>query len=194
MKSLCIVTPIRDAVVGPSHVSLMRLAIEYSRLGGRVHHATTWLSSNLALARARLVDVALRSEAERILMVDDDIVFTVEDFLALSALDIGNDVVSGVYLKKQPSAGHVGTSLENGETRGALVEVASIGLGFALFTREGLSAMQSACGEGMFEFRFDGERILGEDEVFCARWRSLGQRVWMLQTVRVGHVGPHIYT
>lgn len=191
MKSLCITTPIKQAIMGPSHVSVVDLAVRYTEQGGKVHHKTTWLASNLAEARGKLLEHALQTGAERILMVDDDIVFSAEDALTLIALDRGDDIVSGLYKAKIEDGACIGDPLESSD--GALLEMRRIGLGFALFTRNCLERMVSAHGGGAFEFLHDGTRMLGEDEVFCDRWRALGGRIWMHIGIRLGHIGAHIF-
>lgn len=186
--SLAVLTPIRDQVAGPHHVSMVALASEMA-----IHHRTTWLSSHLAFARNTLLVEALKTDAERILFVDDDIAFTVDDVRALLAID--EDVVAGAYAKRSLPPTVAGYPLDGGVVRrGALLGMLNVGMGFTMLTRACVERMLTEHPGTAFEFRASGGRVHGEDEVFCEKWRALGGMVWMHTGIHLGHVGSHVYT
>ena len=187
--SLCVLTPIKDHVAGPHHVSMVALACEF---GSSMHHRTTWLSSHLAEARNVLLVEALKTNADRILFADDDIAFTVDDVRALLAVE--EDVVAGAYTTRTPRGVVAGDPIEGGAKRGALLPMRCVGMGLTMLSRACVERMVEAHPMTAFEFRAEGGRVHGEDEVFCQKWRAMGGAVWMHTGVRVGHVGPHVYT
>lgn len=186
-----VLTPIKDSVAGPAHASTLDFAVEATRRGHDLVFKTSWLSSNLAKARCSLLRAALSESPDRILWLDDDIVFRVEDALALLALE--HDLVSGCYKRRETNGETIGHPLEGGRQIGALLEMERIGLGFASMSLRCASTLFAAHGDGLFEFRFDGRRMLGEDEVLCDRWRAQGGAVWIHLGIELGHVGPTIF-
>lgn len=190
---LCILTPVKDSIPEPAVTSVVDLAIALTRRGVDVVRRTVWLSSNLPKARTMLVRQALESGADLALFVDDDIHFTVADLDVLLDARQGDDIVSGAYRKRCLGGEHIGSPSASGSDRGPLLAMDRIGLGFALAPRRCLERMIEAHGDGCFEFRFDGTRMLGEDETFCDRWRAMGGRIWLHAQVNLGHVGPHIF-
>ncbi len=193
LPSLCIVSPVRDGVAAPAAQSLVDFVAGYSARGGRVAYRSNWLASDLARARNMLVSDALATEADRILWHDADIVFTPEDVDALLALDMGGDMISGAFCRRSSGREVVGTPLEGGADRGALLEMSRVGFGFLLMPRASLALLHAKHGEALFEFRADGGEVISEDFVFSDRWRALGGRIWLHRGVRLGHVGPHIF-
>lgn len=190
---ICIISPVKDSIQEPAVASVVALAMHLTRQGHDVVRRSTWLSSNLAQARALLVREALATGAERVLFLDDDIVFDPADFDCLAVLDVGDDIVSGSYKRRATDGEWVGAPLEGGTDRGALLAMHHVGMGFALMTRGCLLRMVEAHGDGAFEFRYDGTMVTGEDKIFCSRWRELGGRIWLHTGVQLGHVGPNIF-
>lgn len=183
-------------MTGPTFHSAVAFAAEYSRRGKRLDVVTKWRVSNLAKARNEAVREALATGAERILLLDSDIVFTPVDVFAL--IDAEEDVVSGLYVHRAMSSGPdvaelVGYHAPEAERRGALVEMQHIGLGFTLIRRRVLEALLNRYADGIFEFVHSGDHVIGEDQVFSKKWRDMGGRIWMHTGVCLGHVGLHIF-
>lgn len=189
---VALITPIKDTLPGPAHVAVVDFAIEATKRDIDLVFKTTWLSSNLAKSRMMLAREALKSDADRILMVDDDIIFSPKD--AFTLLDMNADMIGGCYKKRITNGETIGDPLDGGSQVGLLLEMRRIGLGFTALSRSCLLQLVEKHGDGLFEFLFDGTRIVGEDEVFCDRWRQLGGSIWLHTAVNLGHVGLHCFT
>lgn len=190
--SLCIITPIKDSCPGPARDAAIDFATEYTfRTGKRLQRRSTWLSSHLARSRTVLTREALLTNCEHILFLDDDITFSPEDVFSL--LNANEDFISGIYHHRKPNGDITGRPVENPEQKGSLLDMQFVGLGFSLIKRTALEKLINIYGEALFEFAFDGERVRGEDELFCERWRKLGGRIWLHTDVKLGHVGPCIF-
>lgn len=185
--STVVICPIKDSAPGPALQSAFTLAAFLQEIGERPQMQTSWLCSNLAKARMLLVRSALESRADQVLLLDDDIVHTPNDFATLAAADV--DIVSGAYSFREPGGTTVGYPLSGGETRGRMLEMLTVGMGYLLVKRKALVALVEAHGDDLFEMRRD----LGEDELLSQRWRSLGGQLWLHTAVQLGHVGPCIY-
>lgn len=192
---LVIVSPVYNAVQGPSAASLVQTVIALMRVGVEVEYRSVWRDSNVPNARRMLSEEALRLEADRILWLDDDIVFDPVHLEKLLMANLGDDIVAGCYPIRKPNGGTVGTVTKDGETRGELVQMDHVGFGFTLVSRECLRRLVTTYGVGCFEFRKGPDGVLlGDDQVFSASWRALGGRIWAHTGVRLGHCGPHVFT
>jgi hypothetical protein len=169
--------------------------------------------SDLALARNRLVASALELQADKLLFVDDDMMFTPEQ--ALRIIEAEGDVVSACYRKKTEKRIAVGYRLEDvgrePERDGFLMGMACVGMGLTSIDLRFLRVMLSR-GKvptyveedeklrvpALFEFKYAEDlagkkRHMGEDEVFCKNVITHGGRVWLHTDVEVGHVGTYVY-
>ena len=208
MRHITIATPILGQMDPRVTASLMDAssALTASGIGW------TWevLLGDAVIARARnvLVHRFLASSSDRLVFLDADITFSPEDLFALLARE--EDLVAGDYQKKVDGRGCVGVVLSGGETRGTLVEASHVGTGFLALSRACLERMVlahpetlyragSECDESgatvsaLFDTALRGGRYVGEDYLFCERWRAIGGRCWLHTGLRLGHVGSHVY-
>jgi len=172
-------------------------------LDGRVHHAYMMGALQMSLAaegrfiihkftgsylpqsRDALTHAFLRSGATHMLCVDPDIGWEPAHVTALARTN--KDFVSGIYPMKQPFRAPSAALLARRE--GELVEAQHTAAGFLLLTRACLERMVAAHPELVYEAggervcslwspSFDG-RVYTEDQAFCARWRELGEPIWV---------------
>lgn len=186
--SLCLITPIKDAVMGPCHASIVSFAAKYAATNRRFEHRTIWLCSDLPDARAALVEEAIKTNCEHTLFVDDDMTFKYIDFAHL--LDAQVDVVSGLYRKKDPNPMYVGMPVNPENKNGELIEMEHIGLGFALFKTSVLKDIVKKYGNQPF-LPLPG---MAEDASLCFRYREMGGKIWLHPQVKLGHVGLTIFS
>lgn len=190
LPRICIASPIKESAPALSVWSLMQFTISYMRRGGIVDYRISTLASNLAQARNELLAVMLKSPADKFIFLDADVTFTVEDVDKLLSLDLGEDIVSAMFKKRIMGSNWIGQ--DTGEpNRGSLIPMARIGFGMVVVQRSCLEKLVAKYGAGLFEFRFDGKEIVGEDYLFCDRWREMGGKIWAHTGVQLGHVGPH---
>lgn len=181
--SLCLITPIKDQMMGPTHASVVAFATAYVQSGKRFEHKTSWLCSDLPHARALLLSEALKTDPDHILFIDDDMTFSPQNVFDLLSANV--DAVSCVYRKKTPVKEHVGTPLPQGETQGPLIEMERIGLGVALFKTKSLRKCLESQGDKPFQ-PYPG---FDDAESFSLRYRESGSRIWLHTGVKCGHIG-----
>jgi len=185
-------------------------------LDGRVHHAYMMGALQMSLAaegrfivhkstgsympqnRDSLTHGFLRSGATHMLCVDPDIGWEPAHVTALS--EAGKDFISGIYAMKQPHRAPSATLL--GRQEGDLLEAEHTAAGFLLLTRACVERLVAAHPELIYDAgsdrvcslwspRFEG-RLYSEDLSFCARWRALGESIWIHSRVVVKRHGDMV--
>lgn len=142
------------------------------------------------------------TDADYLLMLDDDIVFTVQDFDRLydDVRKADDAVVSGLYVREDGTP-CVFDEVADGEGRVGLrnvtpdqlvgkpwYEAGSVGLGFCLVPRRVLEAVKEAMPDGYPLPWFESVGRLADDSSFCFRVREAGFKIWVDTKVQVGHL------
>ena len=182
--------------------SMMRLVQEQPcDLEVRICHG-----SGLMLARNTLCAQFLKSDADRLLFIDGDIVFTPEDVERISSHAV--DVVGGFYAKKMDGPGieWVNAAHAAATPRADGLELCDyVGTGFMCITRDVLETMRArlrhlAFGDGLFDWWTmgvwtEGERriYLTEDYYFCKRWQAMGGELFADTKCVVQHIGEAVF-
>lgn len=146
-------------------------------------------NTEISLARESIVKAFLESDADKLLFVDDDVTWQRGALLRL--FDNNLSLCAGVYPKrKDPVEWPIGW-LPKKELQAidGWLEVASVATGFLCLSRECLERMNEAFGAAMFDNIRDEKGRYSEDISFCARWRSIGGKVWIDPELKLGHVG-----
>lgn len=163
-------------------------------------------SSVVNWARDDVVDIFLKSDANRLFWVDSDMLWRADDFIRLLALSTLVPVVGAAYPAKIEGAvtfflQHSGIVIGDY----GLAEVEGLGLGFTVMQREVIEAVAAKAPRARDEitgrdiasvFRIDthnGNRR-GEDIAFFHDIRDAGYKVLLDPEVSLGHVGTKIYT
>lgn len=159
--------------------------------------------SVVSWARSCIADAFLKSDYDKLLWVDSDIVFTVGDFARLLSLSNMLDVVGATYpFKKLPLTCVVNNDGEPGQYQInglGCVKVKSMGLGFTMVNRRVMEAVAKGktsrrdpiSGNTHIDmFRIDHE---GEDIAFFTDVRAAGYDVWLDPSISVGHFGNMVY-
>ncbi len=174
-----------------------------------------WVGDSLVnRARNSLTAEFLKTDCTHMLMIDSDLVFSVEQIVRLLSHD--EAVVGGFYPKKKEGPVElVCNSFTDGQpamdTR-RLTSLKYIGTGFLLVAREVFERMIEVYGselvykddsQGRVEHDFwtvgvyaypDGtRRFLSEDWYFCQRCLDLGYQVWGDNGVMLRHSGSAVY-
>lgn len=144
--------------------------------------------------RNALVEQTLATDAQWLLMLDDD--HTFDRRLLINLLDRHVDVVGALALARKPpyfvcafretnsrTGKSLGVSLQ--DLRFELQEVAAVGTGAMLIRREVLEAIEPP----WFEVAFDERGVnVSEDVTFCEKARKAGYKVWLDATQSLGHL------
>jgi hypothetical protein len=173
--------------------------------------------SNQARARNVLFHQFVGSNADVMLMIDSDMVFSPEHaFRLIHSLASNNlDVVCAAAKKRRVDSDWVGSPLEAEMKNPPLWEMKRIGFGMVALSRQCVEIMTKERKRLKRVFKLDdvpghpneGQEIaelvsqelgdgrwLAVDDVFSDRWRALGGRLFMNTDVRIGHVGTVVFT
>jgi choline kinase len=174
----------------------------------KFHHDFLITTNESLIQRARNTSVAtfLKTDFERLLFIDADIEFSVNDIESLWNLDV--DVAVAAYSMKRPdkplSAWEDGKLVEI-EGRTEPFEVDYAGTGFMMIKRKVFEDLQKAHPEldheegkvGRCHAWFDcpiwNDTQMSEDYNFCRKFRDLGGKITLDPTIRLGHWGSFRY-
>jgi hypothetical protein len=206
MKKVMIGMPCYSAKV---HFQTMRSllldAVNIIGRGDKFSIAEDLGNSDIAGSRAAIFGAFVRSDADVLVFVDDDIFWTPGSLIKL--IDQPVDVVGGIYPKKReplewPFKIGIKDEYRADPTTG-LMEVMGLPGGFMKISRNCAQKMteayprqtlRSTSEHSQFWPVFDpyempdGNR-LSEDFSFCQRWLDIGGQVWADFELEMGHIG-----
>ena len=187
------------------------------RSAGVDHGLLTMANESLVTkARSRMANFFMNNtEYERILFIDADIGFQPEDVFNLLRHD--KDIVCGAYPMKSIPLRYNYNLSEPRQEEGELVRIENVGFGFCLIKRKVFEGIQQRYGEELkyypatnnsstpptekeyhnsyhyfLEIRKDMS-FLPEDFSFFERAKSVGYSSWLNSSIRLEHVGSHVY-
>jgi hypothetical protein len=167
-------------------------------------------------ARSRIANFFMNNtEYDYILFIDADVGFTSEDVFKL--LNSNKDMVCGAYPMKGIPIRY-NYNISNPEVKeGNLIKIDNIGFGFALIHRKVFTSIIEKYGEELkyypptdnssipptekeyhnsyhyfLELKKD-MAYLPEDFSFFERAKSVGYETWLNSSIRLSHVGSHVY-
>jgi hypothetical protein len=213
-RKLMIATPIAREVAPQHYLSMIETVGELERIGLSYAVQTVIGSSNLPRARNELCARFLASNCTDLLFIDDDIRFSPTAVLRL--LSSEQAFIAGVGRKRSdvPTTdlgswcthflpGSDGALVSDGRNG---IEVMRVGTGFLKLKREVFETLIKANPDWkrpgrhdmpekvranyyrFFAFAEDNDEM-GEDYVFCDRWRAEGGRIWIDPSLDLGHIG-----
>jgi hypothetical protein len=219
-RRLMICTPTARAPVLEYTLSFAETCVHLELTG--IPYASQFVigSSNLPRARNELVARFLASPCTDLIFIDDDMGWRPEAIVRLLASD--KPVIAGVGRKRvdKPNTDpdvwcvHFPEGSEHGLTQDEMGAVEALAVGTGLmkversvfetmtaahpeWKRDGHDRMSDEVKAGYYQFfRFDPDDLteMGEDFVFCRRWRELGGKVWIDPTITLTHVGSKAWT
>lgn len=155
-------------------------------------------------ARNSLAQIAVELEADRVLWLDSDMVFSSDILGTLSHAmkETKADIVTGLYFrrvapyspvlyKKLDANADETAQFEDYKElpEGRTFEVAGCGFGCVLMGTDVLLSVKGRFGE-----LFTPTPGMGEDLAFCWRARQCGYKIVCDQSVKLGHVGYEVIT
>lgn len=205
LKKLLVVVPAYGPMPAPTVGSLIALAGAGAE-GLELRIALLLGEPLLQRARNRILADFWHSDADKLLMVDADIVFEPRDVARIASHS--EDLVGGLYPKRNLEglewAAQTAENPVRSDERG-LATVRRIGTGFMCLSRRLvrqliLSGAPEYKGQnGQPEWDFFRMQISefgtleGEDWSFCDRWRALGGKVWADCHCRLQHAGLAVW-
>lgn len=166
-------------------------------------------SPGVGISRNSLTADFLATDAEKMLMIDSDILFSASDVARISSHEV--PLVGGMYAKKEKQGRACLETFSLTETRpdeGGLLSIRYVGTGFMCVTRELITEMiqkypeieyrEEKTNRIMHDFWTVGvhpelKRYLTEDWWFCQRTLDLGHKVYADSQVMLQHEGRAIY-
>ena len=206
MKNVMIAMPCYSAKVHfPTMRAILLDAINIIGRGDKFSIAEDIGNSDIAGSRGALFGAFVRSKADTLVFIDDDIFWTPGALIKL--IDHPVDVVGGIYPKKRDPLEwpfKIGIKDEyRVDPKTGLMEVIGLPGGFMKVTRNCAEKMieayprqtlRSVSENTQFWPLFDpyqtpdGNR-LSEDFSFCQRWIDIGGQVWADFEIEMGHIG-----
>lgn len=199
MRKVLFATPAHD---GRVHVEFLQSLIDTVKLAPHADIALypVQISGDALIQRARndFIAMALATECDDILFMDSDQEWNPE--WVISLLHNPADVIGGVVVKKSDAPGFNVKILPNGvkmEANG-LMEVECIGTGFLKISKRAMQAVWDISPEYqndgktarmVFDIQVVDGQLISEDNVFCCKWRSLGEKVYVDPKMTCNHVG-----
>jgi hypothetical protein len=204
LRKVLIGTPAHDGRVDVWYTNSLINTVKLSgKYDTEIHPVYMSYDSLVQRARNDLVRLALDEGFDALVFMDSDQEWDPEWIFKL--LDYKEDVVGGTVVKKSDQLLFNVKALKTGLKREAngLMEVEAIGTGFMKITRKALQEVWDVSSEYTNEGKkcrmvfdvqlVDGE-LVSEDNVFCRKWRSLGNKVWIDPTMTCNHIGSKKYS
>ena len=201
-KKVCFLNPMYRAIPTHFHQSMLGLVSGLYQNGFQVAGLMTD-ASLIPTCRNSLVqaahDLYVDDPPDMYLWVDSDQVFQFKNFVTLLYhFDFSDevDVLSAryftkntddpqvvAYVKKDGGYKSISPNLDN------VQEVDAVGLGFCLVRPRAMEALWAKYGKRQFMCTFQGDEVLGEDFYWCDLVREAGYRIFVDNTVSIGHYG-----
>ena len=199
MRKVLFGTPTYD---GRVHVEFLQSLMDTVKLAPHAEIALypVQISGDALVQRARndLFAMAMETECDDIVFMDSDQEWNAEWVMTL--LNHPADVVGGVVVKKSDTPGFNVKILPNGVSldENGLMEVECIGTGFLRISRRAMQAVWDISPEYkdgdkvsrmVFDIQIIDGELISEDNVFCRKWRGLGEKVYIDPTMTLNHIG-----
>lgn len=190
---------------------MINTAVLLTKVG--IEFSVRMIASDSLVPRARNSLVGLMMEipnSTHLMFIDADIGFNPVDIIRLISHDL--DVVGGVYPMKtyplryaiNPLPGRAETGIPG------VQEVKDLATGFMLIKRSVIERMIEHYPEtryepddrigarniefhALFDTSLDDGKYVSEDFTFCRRWRAIGGKVHIDDTIVLKHLGLHTY-
>lgn len=204
MRKVLIGTPAHDGRVDVwycnSLVNTIKIAPHFNTIIQPIYMS---YDSLVQRARNDLVRLALEEGFDDLIFIDSDQEWNPEWIFKL--LEYKEDVVGGTVVKKSDAPSFnvkiLNTSLKL--EKNGLMQVESVGTGFMKISKKALQAVWDKSPEYRNEGRvcrmvfdvqlIDGE-LVSEDNVFCRKWRSMGNKVYIDPNMTCNHIGAKKYS
>lgn len=173
-------------------------------------------SSLITIGRSKIANFFINNtDHEYLFFLDSDIGFNPEDVIKLLSHQV--DIVSGAYPMKTMPIRYCIDILEPKEKRGDLIKITGNGMGFVLIHRNVFLDMsrhfqnlkyfpptndsnylptEAELNNSYHYFAEHKENnsFMSEDKSFFHRARMIGYDIWLDTSIKLQHVGSHIFT
>lgn len=160
----------------------------------------------IQMSRIKLVHEFMKSNADKLFFLDDDIEWDSKD--ALKLINMKDEFVCGVYPYKKPFEDYPIVINVTDDTRPKVredgcISAVCVPTGFMCITRSVIEKLMAAYPEKKFVDKMgtddfielydlfpqgvDGGRWVGEDYAFCRLWTRIGGEIWLVPDITFNH-------
>lgn len=147
------------------------------------------------------------SDYQKILFIDDDIVFTPNDVIRLLAFGTKHPIVAATYPVRSTTPTFY-VHLKGGDPKKpifnehGLLQIEGVGMGFCLIDRSVFQALWGKVEQYQdkgrtisryFKIDVQNEKPMGEDMYFFNLWDKYGGETWLDPSIELKHVGTHAF-
>ena len=200
-----IAAPSYDGKVEVWHASALSETCKMG-LAKNINIFAIYMSYDSLVQRARndIIQLALKSNVDDLVFIDCDVDWTPEDFFKL--LDHNVDVVGGTYRRKSDDETYTLKLLGDYVVQdNGLVEVDGIGTGFLRISKRAMRKIWSVSEEYrephkadpirmVFDIGVVNGELVSEDNMFCAKWKDLDEKIYLDPNINPGHTGIKRWT
>jgi glycosyltransferase involved in cell wall biosynthesis len=204
MTKVLIGTPAHDGRVDVWFANSLVNTIKLSMQKG-IEIIPVYMAYDSLVQRARndLVRLAIEEKFDYLIFIDSDQEWNPEWIFKLIAYK--EDVIGATVVKKSDNIAFNVKALKDGlkQQQNGLMEVECVGTGFLKISKKALQKVWDISPEYKNEGKtcrmvfdvqlVDGE-LVSEDNVFCQKWRKLGNKVFIDPNMTCNHIGVKKYT
>lgn len=204
MTKILIGTPAHDGRVDVWFANSLVNTIKLSMQKG-IEVIPVYMAYDSLVQRARndLVKLAIEEKFDYLIFIDSDQEWNPEWIFKL--ITYKEDVIGATVVKKSDNIAFNVKALKDGlkQQQNGLIEVECVGTGFLKISKKALQKVWDISPEYKNEGKtcrmvfdvqlVDGE-LVSEDNVFCQKWRKLGNKVFIDPNMTCNHIGVKKYT
>lgn len=204
--SVCIGMPASRAIHPLTVKSLLTTQSACNKMGIDCDFVIVADNAIVEWARDEVVDLFLKTDANRLFLIDSDIIWEAEDFIRMLALSQINKVMCATYTAKidRPTF-FVFTDEQVEIDEHGLMDIKGAGLGFTCVHREVIEKLADNAPRVYDEIsdkelasifktgRTEEGKRMGEDMYFFKDIRDLGYDIKLDPTINLGHQGNKVY-
>lgn len=204
MRKVLLGTPCYDGKVGVGFLhSLLGTLHLASQNSIAIYPVQVCHDALVQRARNDLVKIALESECDDLIFMDADQEWNPEIIMRLLSHEV--DVVGAPIIKKSMSITDYNVKLlPEGIPAPVnhLLRVKAVGTGCLRISKKALQTVWDMSPEYenngttcrmVFDVQVVDGQLISEDNIFCAKWRNTGERVWVDPALDLGHTGSHTW-
>jgi glycosyltransferase involved in cell wall biosynthesis len=204
MKKVLIGTPSYDGNLNVWYVNSLVNTIKIAEHFDTVIFPV-YMSYDSLVQRARndLVKLALDEGFDDLIFIDADQEWSPDWVFRL--LKAKEDVIAATVVKKSDQIAFNVKALPEGlkQEKSGFIEVESVGTGFMKISRKALQEIwnispeyknENKTNRMVFDIQIVDGELVSEDNIFCNKWRSLGNKVYIDPTMTCNHIGVKKYS
>lgn len=204
--SVFIAMPVKGDIPPETVIALID-TLDALRLKGIPHRYEMFIGGTLCGARSMATAKFLSGDCNRLLFIDNDMVWTPGDVIRLLAMSTAMDIVMAPYPSRHEPVQFFIKCADSQRlplNEHGCAEIDGTGLGFAIINRDVLADMTEHAPliqymtqpemPHVFQFAVSDGQFRGEDIKFCTDAKALGYQCWLDPTIVLSHIGRKAFS